>query len=763
MLPAPQATAAERNHALLSAVVELSVEAIISVDLDGTVQTWNAGAERLFGNAAQAAIGRPIRQIVPPELYAVAAEKFASVYQGQTFDAFETKALTCDGRVIHIAVTAFPLSSQAGQVIGAACMIRDISERQQMQAALRISEARLHYALDASNEGMWDWHIPTNSDITARIQMDELTRIQRDVSQGLSASTDLPQAFALILESALRLESIDSGALYVVTAEGGLDLVVHRGISPGFAQHIAHYDPDTPQARMVQAGQPRYDTLPRAVGRTHTAVESEGICALAMLPVMHHGQPLAVLNLSSRTHDEIPLHIRTTLEILAIDIGSAIQRLRAEVAVRASEERFRLVVANSPSPVWIWDQACRLEYVSPAITTTFGLTPEQVMADAAAFHAAAFASAAGEQVTIDCTPADLVAGQAMDSAVPASWLRGVEAVHYCVQHPGKKVQVEGLLIDGDGKPRVVQTVFQGFERSGTGIEVVTITHDITEHYALEQLLQDTNAALEQHVAERTAELAAALKELEHATQLKDEFMAAVSHELRTPLTGVLAMAESLELQFAGPLNDHQLRFVHGIQESGDRLLKLVTGILRYTSLQGVRVTVLREPCRLADIGSIVVQAIRNRAEQKAQSVLFQVDRALPVIYSDSDGIIQVLQQLLDNAVKFTPAGGRLGLDIHQDDTSNNVRLVVWDHGIGIAAKQLDRIFEPFVQVEATLARRFEGVGLGLAFVQRMVGLLGGTLAVESIVGEGSRFIVTLPVSQARVGATTETERAPILD
>lgn len=116
--------------------------------------------------------------------------------------------------------------------------------------------------------------------------------------------------------------------------------------------------------------------------------------------------------------------------------------------------------------------------------------------------------------------------------------------------------------------------------------------------------------------------------------------------------------------------------------------------------------------------------------------------------SDSESIVQVLQQLLENAVKFTPNGGRIGLEIGYDETKSHARLVVWDTGIGIAAEARAAIFEAFVQADGTLARRFEGMGLGLAFVGRAVDLLGGAISIEGELGQGSRFTITLPVAPA---------------
>lgn len=160
---------------------------------------------------------------------------------------------------------------------------------------------------------------------------------------------------------------------------------------------------------------------------------------------------------------------------------------------------------------------------------------------------------------------------------------------------------------------------------------------------------------------------------------------------------------------------------------------------------GSAVILAQEPCGLADLCARSAQAARTLAAQKEQSLTVSVAPPALTVMSDADVIEQVLRQLLDNAVKFTPPGGQIGLEASASDGGAAVRLTVWDTGIGIAPEQQEQIFQPFVQGDSSLTRQHQGVGLGLALVRRSVELLGGAITLESELGQGSRFTVTLPL------------------
>jgi PAS domain S-box-containing protein len=265
-----------------------------------------------------------------------------------------------------------------------------------------------------------------------------------------------------------------------------------------------------------------------------------------------------------------------------------------------------------------------------------------------------------------------------------------------------------------------------------------------EHKQVEAALIEERALLARRVDERTADLSAANAELARAAMLKDAFLASMSHELRTPLNAVLGLSEALQEETYGPLNDKQRRSLQSIEESGRHLLALINDILDLAKIGAGQLELALEPASIATIGEASLRLIAQLAQQKRLSVSSEIDPAVTLLVVDARRVKQILVNLLSNAVKFTPAGGSIGLEVVGDPARQTVDLTVWDTGIGIASEHRGDLFQPFVQLDSRLARQYEGTGLGLALVYRMVELHGGSITVTSEVGQGSRFTVTLP-------------------
>ncbi len=275
--------------------------------------------------------------------------------------------------------------------------------------------------------------------------------------------------------------------------------------------------------------------------------------------------------------------------------------------------------------------------------------------------------------------------------------------------------------------------------------------ELGERMRAERELRKERTSLAQRVAERTAELSSANAELARSARLKDEFLASMSHELRTPLNAILGLSEALQELVYGSLNERQLQSLRRIEESGRHLLELINEILDISKIEAGKLELLFASVNVESVCQASTMLIAEMAQQKRLTLSTMFDSRLTEIMADERRLKQILVNLLSNACKFTPEGGKVGLDVSADVDNQAVHFSVWDTGIGIAEEDMRRLFEPFVQLDSSLSRRYGGTGLGLALVRRLTELHGGGISVESagIEGQGSRFTVSLPWRMAR--------------
>jgi PAS domain S-box-containing protein len=271
------------------------------------------------------------------------------------------------------------------------------------------------------------------------------------------------------------------------------------------------------------------------------------------------------------------------------------------------------------------------------------------------------------------------------------------------------------------------------DAGGQPERLVGINRDITAQKQAEEVLRSSEETLLR-----------ANSELARAMRMKDEFLASMSHELRTPLTGILGLSEVLQLKVYGELNPRQRKAISHIEQSGRHLLELINDILDLSKMEANKLELQIQPCPVGEICQSSLQLVKGMAQKKGQHVGFTMNPATITMKADVRRLKQILVNLLGNAIKFTPDGGALGLDVTGDETRQTVRFTIWDNGIGINAQDLERLFQPFVQVDSSLARQQSGTGLGLSLVQRLTELHGGKVYAESTAGRGSRFTVTLP-------------------
>jgi signal transduction histidine kinase len=253
--------------------------------------------------------------------------------------------------------------------------------------------------------------------------------------------------------------------------------------------------------------------------------------------------------------------------------------------------------------------------------------------------------------------------------------------------------------------------------------------------------RDELGALATNVNRMNDELRRLYKELESASRHKSEFLANMSHELRTPLNAIIGFSEVLRERISGDINAKQEEYLDDILTSANHLLALINDVLDLSKVEAGQVELKVAPFSLQDALERGVSMVREKATTAGVQVTLHANGGPEIITGDERRIRQVIFNLLSNAVKFTPTGGSVDISAMQAD--GQVKVSVADTGEGVAADDLDRIFEEFQQTEGG-ARQNEGTGLGLALSKRFVDMHGGRIWCESEVGEGSTFVFTLP-------------------
>jgi signal transduction histidine kinase len=248
-------------------------------------------------------------------------------------------------------------------------------------------------------------------------------------------------------------------------------------------------------------------------------------------------------------------------------------------------------------------------------------------------------------------------------------------------------------------------------------------------------------------AEAERERAEAERErAEDANRAKSEFLAMMSHELRTPLNAIGGYVQLMQLGVPEPVSEVHREYLQRLQRSQQHLLGLINSVLNYAKLEAGRVTFDLAPVPAAELVAAVEALVAPLAAAKGLAYAARVGArpggAALVARADREKAVQVLLNLVSNAVKFTPAGGRVTLSA--DAHAGGVALRVSDTGVGIPPEKLGAVFDPFVQVDAGYARQQEGTGLGLAISRDLARGMGGDLTAESAPGEGSTFTFALP-------------------
>ena len=649
----------------LAAIVEGADDAIIGKTIEGQITSWNAAAERMFGYAADEAIGQSITLIIPPERLGEEHEILARLRRGEGIDHFETERVTKNGRRVPISLTISPVRDGDGHVIGASKIARDISDRKRTQEALRWSEARYRAVV----EDQPDLISRFAADGTLTFANDAYCRyfgFSRDAVVGTRYTPivhpeDLPGVEALV--------ATQSPANPVVTIE---NRVVRADGAVRWTQwtNRALYDEHGRFLEYQSSGRDITDRKEQETRLRFTARASELLASsLDYASTLKQLARLAVPDLAAGCVVDLVAPDGSLERVAVAHVDAEIEALAWQLARRvrrAADHPLYRVVASGQS------ELC--EHVTDAIR------------------------------------ARLVPGPEYGPLLDRRWLESFMVV---------PLKTHGVTAG------TISLAVGGGRRYGT--RDVAFVEDLARRAA------------------QAIENARLYREVETANRHKDEFLAMLAHELRNPL-GVIVNALAV-LERAGSPTPEPVRARAVIRRQADHLARLLDDLLDVARINSGRIALRLEAVDLRAAVDVAVEAQRPRLEAKRQQLSVVVGDEPLVVEGDTARLQQVLGNLLNNAGKYTPAGGAIWLSLSAEGAE--ARLRIRDSGIGLPADKLEAVFELFTQAHPTLARVEGGLGIGLTLVRRIVALHRGTVSARSDgPGRGAEFEVRLPLAGA---------------
>jgi diguanylate cyclase (GGDEF)-like protein len=330
-------------------------------------------------------------------------------------------------------------------------------------------------------------------------------------------------------------------------------------------------------------------------------------------------------------------------------------------------------------------------------------------------------------------------------------------------------EVVGILFIDDFKPRQFSERQKASLNLLAGLTGICIDSSKTESDLKKTIedktreIEDLKRNIEKKVLERTEELEKMNSELEYANQLKGSFIANMSHELRTPLNSIIGFSDVLLDRTFGDLTENQERYLKNIYSSGKHLLELINNVLDIAKIEAGKFEMVYETFPVDDVIGEVINVMKSLAENKFIEIFISIEEGISTITADRVKLKQILYNLLSNAIKFTPEGGTVKVTVAREMPDKKyqgnipgiefVRFSVQDTGIGISPEDKEKIFDEFEQASTSFSKKYGGVGLGLALTRKLVELHGGTITVESNLGEGSTFLFLIPVTSPVTEAT----------
>jgi|GEM_PF-3566604 len=383
-------------------------------------------------------------------------------------------------------------------------------------------------------------------------------------------------------------------------------------------------------------------------------------------------------------------------------------------ALHRSEERFNLAMRGANDGLWDWDMTSNEVYYSPRWCEMLGYSIDELDADFQTWE------------------------RLVD---PDDKKRAFEVLEASLRDQASTFNMEFRMRHKQGHwVHILSRAFPVIE-NGKAVRLVGTHVDISDSKRVAETLKNANQELEQQVQERT-------RSLVQASQAKSDFLANMSHEIRTPMNAIIGMSHLL---LKSDLNERQQNYLDKVHRSARSLLTIINDILDFSKIEAGKLDMVVVPFHLEDVLENVLSMVGLAAENNGIELVFDLEPNMPMaLVGDPMRLGQVLTNLTNNAVKFTPSGGEIVIRVAHHAAAggfDRFTFSVIDTGIGIATQEQDRLFEAFSQVDNSSTRRFGGTGLGLAISKQLVTLMGGEIWLNSAPGKGSEFHFTVQLQQ----------------
>jgi PAS domain S-box-containing protein len=687
-------------HRLL--VTSVQDYAIFALDPDGYILSWNAGAERFKGYSADEIVGKHFSIFYPPEKI---AEDFPSYELREAARAgrFEDEGwrVRKDGSRFWANVVITALRDPDGRLLGYAKVTRDLTQRRAAEEALRLSEERFRLLVQSVKDYaifMLDpsGHVATWNEGAARIK-------------GYAADEIIGKHFSIFYPAEKQAEHFPEYELEVAAREGRFEDEGWRVRKDGshFWANVVLTALRDPEGRLVGFGKVTRDLTERRAGEQRAIEDARRVAAeeaarRASDEARARTEKLQVLTSALSAAHTIP-------EIAQVLFGDGLKAMSVDAAA------FGVLDESGQSIELLGDHG----YESiPRHFRRVSLSEQLPMTEVIRTGHSVVSRSRAERDARFPAFAETLAAYEVSVVLPLVTRGGPMGALALHRRSAEPLTPDMLAF----MESFAQQCAQALERA--------------QLYEAER-----RARREADEALTRAEEARA--RAEEANRAKMEFLAAMSHELRTPLNAIGGYAQLLELGIHGALTDEQREPLSRIQRSQQHLLGIINDILNFSRIDAGQITYDLATVPVHEVLDSVRQMIAPLADAKGLTFELTGCPVQAVAWADRAKVEQILVNLLSNAVKFTAHGGQVTLGCERAG-ADRVGLTVRDTGSGIPADQLERIFEPFVQVGRSLTETREGAGLGLAISRDLARAMGGDLSVVSAAGEGSTFTLVLP-------------------